>query len=129
MGYYPIVIERKQTRKMCSHIDLHTHNGNTFDNPVTLTSDFRVNAFQVPALHQMPSDFGVDSLSCFPLKHGHTHRPTQTKSAMPVITTSPVWVTNELNESYKCTCQSLVGSSPSRLLSSLSLMNRLHCRP
>jgi len=70
-----LLLNKRTSRNLSSHIDLHAHAGKAFDNRVTLTFDLltsRVNARRATAMHCMSTKFGVDSASCFSFRQ-RTH--------------------------------------------------------
>jgi len=74
--------QEKRLENLSSRIDLQTHAGSAFDNPVTLTFDLLTSGLKhaesAPCIVCPTSFGGADSLSVFLSERGQTRRQTHT---------------------------------------------------
>ena len=101
------VMKTGKIRNLSSHIDMHTHDGSTLHNPLTLSFDL-CNACQCPAIVYMFTKFGVDSSSHFLLRvQTHTGRESQMSlNIVPTRRILPLWVIT-VTVVWSCSCLSV----------------------
>ena len=90
----------RKTRKMCSRIDMQTHNGRLGLGFYLWPFDLRVSACRGPVMDYMSADFGADSSSHFPFRT-RTNRQTNRQTWLNVPYPTPAaiqqaWLTTAL---------------------------------